>query len=364
MLALKMLANYTDPATQKAKIPLVMTNGNTNVVNTVALRNALGGPVPRSGMVPFLTALGQMAWRYLPTAAESMLELIPLDKRKNHDYLTSRRMPEKLPGGLHYSGLAPIYRNGASDYAMRDLKPRAAKQAVFNDYNQRRHVTHYDHRIIGDYISVYPGQQYKRTADGAYTLPKRAYNLDSNKDIKDTVADVMAWSRQKLGVSFDVPRGQLLEAPPDVESFETVNRTSYYNSITPMNALSSLALRAPSLWARDNKICRDHNVFLQDGSLPVGTFFRTPLFHATLEPMSDNDFGQVDLSRQPFEITLNSRMAYPRVRMSMVHEMLHVLFEMHKINLSHDMLHEVALLIVNDVLPALGALAEQTNRAK
>jgi len=92
-------------------------------------------------------------------------------------------------------------------------------------------------------------------------------------------------------------------------------------------------------------------------------FYRTPAFTAMLEPMGDDDFGQVDLSLQPFEITLNSRMEYPRVRMSMVHEMLHILTEMHKINLSHEALHEVALLIVNDILPGLGALAEYTQQA-
>jgi hypothetical protein len=289
--------------------------------------------------------------------------MVALDARDIHKYMVPRRMPEILPGGVSFKDVQRMFDRPLVAYARKTLSARAARQAQLDQNWPVKRLTNADHRIIGDYISVRDAQTFFSHRNGAYTLPRRAFDLDTHAVVKQQLRDVPRFATKLFGPpAFKQPTRPAV--PKLQTTFDSASYDESYPEVRPLDGLAHITQMRKRPRAQQDSVCHDHNIFVSQDTLRSGNFFSTPLFEATLEPMSDNDFGQVDLSTQPFQITLNSRMAYPRVRMSMVHEMLHVLLEMHKINLPHSMLHEVAVLIVNDVLPALGALAEHTERAE
>jgi hypothetical protein len=101
---------------------------------------------------------------------------------------------------------------------------------------------------------------------------------------------------------------------------------------------------------------RPNDAFYAPGSFTVGPVFRNDKFNIRLDSLPPGDFGAVDLDTVPYEITLNADGSPGRIRVSLVHEILHVLDEQYKLGLSHDGLHVLACAIERDVLPPLVAL--------
>lgn len=89
--------------------------------------------------------------------------------------------------------------------------------------------------------------------------------------------------------------------------------------------------------------------------------FSGRLFSLKLEKMRDGDFGQVDLGQNPMEITLNTNVAESRLQVSAAHEILHVLFELYKIEATHEQLHGCAVSLATEGVPALIALSKVVN---
>jgi hypothetical protein len=107
----------------------------------------------------------------------------------------------------------------------------------------------------------------------------------------------------------------------------------------------------------------DANLFLSDTQLPTGIVCSTPTVEIRLEPLEDTLYGMVNVSRSPYIMTLNANMTYPRVRISLVHEYMHIFCHLHKIDLTHEQLHLLAVIMNNDIVPSLGQLDRFTNQA-
>jgi len=359
ILALKTLQEYTAPSDTGEDLPIVMSHEHSHAVNLTGFQKLFESPIKAATSTGMLMLLGQMLWRYAPL-------LLELDSRDSNKYMQAHRLTAALPGGRNYRRLRDIYTPHVIR-ASQSTGMLAQRQMQSINLGQKTRLTDTDYRIIGDYAVVRPGQNRYNTVAASLTLPWRPFKADVNVKGRRLITGQLD-TIQRL---YDTKWPFMTTAPTYITRTARLKGWHDYRHITvdddfsqasPLHGLAVLsdARRIP---APNNTSCDNHNPFLTSGELRQGMFYRTPAFTAMLEPMGDDDFGQVDLSLQPFEITLNSRMEYPRVRMSMVHEMLHILTEMHKINLSHEALHEVALLIVNDILPGLGALAEYTQQA-
>jgi len=92
---------------------------------------------------------------------------------------------------------------------------------------------------------------------------------------------------------------------------------------------------------------------LYDGPREI---FSSNWLKVELMPMDDGIFGETDISERPFRIRLNSQKANSRVQLSALHEMLHVMNSVFKLNLTHQQVHDVAVFFTGDVVPAVLAL--------
>lgn len=93
-----------------------------------------------------------------------------------------------------------------------------------------------------------------------------------------------------------------------------------------------------------------------DTHVTAKTVYRGKIITLEVAPMPEGDFGQVDLGQDPMEITINSKLAPSRQIISGTHEVLHVLFELHKIDATHEQLHGCSVTLATEGLPALNAL--------
>lgn len=337
---------------------LAATGAPAAVGSAAALTLETGGV-----LVSALTLMGQALWRYTPliwrgatwVASKIPWELeIPfLDSTSSVDkYLQKRRLADVLPGRVNMNALQPLDRSNGllkSVLKSKHFLPR-------DEMTTRRH--HWDFKVIGDYST-------HRGATTSINGPHHSIKVNSYQLARDTRLYERRAFEHDIGIAERFMRlkwpGVAAISQPRFNKTRVMNDNAYIGCALANNCLSTAGLATLSdrqgIRTDNNTACR-HNLFLQDTTLPIGTFFETPLFTATLEPMGDDDYGQVVIDAMPFKITLNSRMALPRVRMSLAHEMLHILCEMHKINLPHEALHEVALLIVNEILPGMSALDE------
>jgi hypothetical protein len=312
-----------------------------------------------------------MLWRYLPVIVPRLVGALEmtaplLDARSQRAHLLKRNLTEVLPNGrnvrslsqglattdvMHYSMLRPqMYAMRQRDAAL--LLPRTRLSMHKPDY-----------RVLPDYSVIRDQSVYQSTRYGAMSADRYTIMRDHDVAMQRDASASIQLARGVVGsglMPMEVQVTYLPSAAP--ERSRNVILQAMRSASTPLDLLTQLSERArPTSLVRDTR-CDHTNPFLMDGSLQPGTFFETPLVSARLEPLPDEDFGFVDLDTRPFQITLNSRMAYPRLQMSFVHEMLHVLMEMHKVDLPHETLHELALLIVNDLMPGLGRLAEYTSQ--
>jgi len=342
VLAMQTLTGVAPEEGGSNTLPVAVGYGNTYAINDRPWYQAFQSALSPSNIIPLAVTTGQMLWRYLPT-------LLELDSRKQRRYMSERRLTTNLPYGVEFTSLKRVTSRKQTQTGLARSTMAQIKQQGTLTNDTRHRLRNPNFQIIGDYLTVRDGQNLFEGEKCALTLPKKQF-----------AADVDLNYRLGIAKALDIP---LQPDWPGTNDYQTVGDDVYFGDATPAHLLAASVFSRPSM-QHDATRCQTHdNPFISDGILSEGVFFDTPLFTAELQAMSDNDFGEVDLSEQPFRIVLNSRMAYPRVRMSLVHELLHILVEMHKFNLSHEAVHELALMIVNDILPSLGALAEYTNKS-
>jgi hypothetical protein len=109
----------------------------------------------------------------------------------------------------------------------------------------------------------------------------------------------------------------------------------------------------------NNTIIGDVHDFELPGSRPNGKFFSSSWFTAELGPLPGAIFGQVDLGRRPFTVTINNKKTDARSEVSFIHEMLHILNSLFKLNMTHEQVHCAAPFLVSEVIPAYLAFQRQ-----
>jgi len=342
VLAMQTLTGVAPEQGGSNTLPVAVGYGNTYAINDAPWYHAFQQALTPSNIVPLVVTTGQMLWRYLPA-------LLELDSRSTRQYMTERRLTTSLPYGVDFENLKQITNRKQTKVGLARSSAIQMKQQISRSRTAKHRLRNPNFQIIGDYLTVRDGQHLYQGRNCALTLPKKQFAADVDLDYRLGVARAL-----------NLPRSPTWHGN---SNYHDIGDDIYFNATTPAHTLAAATYSRPGI-SHDTSACTMHdNPFLSDGVLKEGAFFETPLFTAELQAMSDNDFGEVDLSEEPFRIVLNSRMAYPRVRMSLVHELLHILVEMHKFNLSHEAVHELALMIVNDILPSLGALAEYTNKS-
>lgn len=105
------------------------------------------------------------------------------------------------------------------------------------------------------------------------------------------------------------------------------------------------------------------SVECQDGE---GEAFAVPVeskvANVFVSPMRKGRYGQTRLDVFPFRVVLNGEIQAPRQQISLVHEMLHVWAELHKLpefhTKYHDKLHDLAVFIYQEIVPVLVRFAK------
>jgi hypothetical protein len=89
-------------------------------------------------------------------------------------------------------------------------------------------------------------------------------------------------------------------------------------------------------------------------------FYESSWFKAALADLPTGEgrtlFGQVDMSRRPFDVKINNKLELPRAQIAFAHEALHTLDETMKWGLTHEQIHDAAVMLVGEVLPGLNAM--------
>jgi hypothetical protein len=77
-------------------------------------------------------------------------------------------------------------------------------------------------------------------------------------------------------------------------------------------------------------------------------------------------FGQVDINRMPFSMSISGEHGPVRASIAMAHEMAHVADQMLKLGMSHDKVHSLGEFYFREGLPALESLKRflNNNRAE
>jgi hypothetical protein len=105
----------------------------------------------------------------------------------------------------------------------------------------------------------------------------------------------------------------------------------------------------------DGQLPHQSASMLYDGEEP---FYTSSWFRARFSPMASGEFGVINISDRPFEIRINPEAPLPRATVSLVHEMLHAMDYMMKLGLSHEQVHNVAFMLVGEVLPGITAMKQ------
>jgi hypothetical protein len=348
--------------------PLNFQYGRTNVINPAAFAGTLPSS-DTSSNVGWLTLLGQMLYRYLPVvipSAEEAVELaatgaevagaLLLDARDKNKYYQERNLSMSLSDGSPAHKLYSAIRQPLLRRSFKRADGLAALQR--STANQIRRTTvqmaQPDYRVLSDYTVLRDRRRLVQTPHA--TLFRQA--------IPQQYVQADQLERARRGVHARILK-QNLRATQSPFS----NLTDIISQATQQTAGQSTLDGVTSLLYTDTRqIARakcdmqaSHNPFAMDGSVRQGTFFESPIYTASLEPLASNLFGFVEIDKSPMEMVLNSNIAYPRLQISFAHEMLHIMAEMHKFNIPHDVIHELALTIVNEIMPGLQAMAAYTN---
>jgi hypothetical protein len=143
-----------------------------------------------------------------------------------------------------------------------------------------------------------------------------------------------------------------------VSRYNTTARRERYPTVDDVLADALNFASTPLLNDCDCNGCANSRV-LHDAE----PFFESSWVRARFEnDMPNGLFGQVDVSRRPFEVKINRNVPLPRAQVSFTHEMLHTFDRMLKLNLPHEQIHSAAVMLVSEVLPGLNAMTQAYNK--
>jgi hypothetical protein len=120
-------------------------------------------------------------------------------------------------------------------------------------------------------------------------------------------------------------------------------------------------LSRPSLHCDARCNNRGEDGFFRSDALPPQTVFSSNWLNVKLGSLPSTDYGQVDVSRRPFAVTINRSVVPSRMEASLVHELMHVLNSLYKLNLTHEQVHDTGLFLISEVIPAVASLNRITN---
>lgn len=361
LLGLQLLAGLTDPITD---LPLNIVHGQTNVINTNSLIKYFGsanGNTGNSGgnTVALVTLLGQLLWRYAPALFEDIPLLDgPLQNTPSiNAYMKARNLPRDLSARRDFRALRSLFGKGGSFGLnnMLRLRRRAAQQDAHYGTRRRRVTLEVpDATMLSDYTVVNQGERGIITENSFIAPPWREIRMDEGTNAEFRFSRKLGDIAHVTGIKSG-NRGHAI-----VGHVEPILRCTTALDMSTLSTLDYLTESAP--FRQLDSRC-DHNIFEAADELPTGTFYKSPTMVASLEPLNQDLFGYVDVDETPFNIVLNSEVVYPRAQITLAHEILHVMDEMHKWNLSHEMIHELAITMTREILPALSKLAVYTKRS-
>jgi hypothetical protein len=92
------------------------------------------------------------------------------------------------------------------------------------------------------------------------------------------------------------------------------------------------------------------------GSIPAGTFFRSPLVQGRIANSMDGRIhGEISMAGTPFPITINSQQNAGRGLIAVAHELGHLVDAVYKFGLPHHQVHELGVFFATDGLAVLDA---------
>jgi hypothetical protein len=356
-LALNVLKHMTADTHGGYQPPINIGIGNTNVLDLTRLFGQTITKQQESQIVPLLTLAGQMLYRYIPS-------LLELDERTAYGNIRKRNLTTVLPGGKNYTTLRNVGLLATTKGPIRRSGSMASRQRNSSAIIPRGTIVHpqHDYRVLSDYTVIRQRLQHRNLKKASIFQRFGALKNDIARNerpaMKRDVATAQRILNQKMHLTSypGIPR-----IPPLIPATSSIIPDDYSLG-TPLDILTRIGDLESTKPVQFDACNEDHNPFLVDGSTKNGTFYESNIVNAVLEPLDGDLFGQVDVSGKPFQITINSRMAYPRVQLSFIHELLHVMTEMQKINIPHHAIHELAFLIMDEVLPGLEALARFTHQ--
>lgn len=108
---------------------------------------------------------------------------------------------------------------------------------------------------------------------------------------------------------------------------------------------------------------RDSGDFWDYPTRGAGDIYRSNLIHVFFADPGHAVHGETNLSRRPFTIKISPQTSAGRAEVTLVHEALHVADRLYKLNLSHDQIHSLAVLLTTEIIPSLRALEALTSHA-
>jgi len=101
--------------------------------------------------------------------------------------------------------------------------------------------------------------------------------------------------------------------------------------------------------------CSQSGFFVEPGSglQSVSDFYVTPSSRVSIAPLPPGEFGRTYLTDRPFRIEITPDATRERQRLTLIHELLHVYDETHKLKISHEELHGLSYYILSEVIPGI-----------
>lgn len=99
--------------------------------------------------------------------------------------------------------------------------------------------------------------------------------------------------------------------------------------------------------------------FWSDPNGLTGTVYKSNWIEVEYTELPHGRYGQVLLTNRPFKIQINNRASKGRSEVSLMHEIVHVMDQLYKLNLTHERVHDIATFMVNEAVPAVVAAQER-----
>lgn len=96
----------------------------------------------------------------------------------------------------------------------------------------------------------------------------------------------------------------------------------------------------------------------KEAAVTADSFYVTPTTTSSLVHLPEGEYGRTYLDERPFRVEISARATIERQRLALVHELLHVYDEVHKLGITHDQLHGLSYYILSEVMPGIAKLED------